>query len=255
MFHNITFSDEDLNGINPVNFGYEDCEKSHGFGPAIRTTWLIHFVVSGTGIFRIKGKEYKLSAGEMFVIPPYEETYYEADFKNPWEYIWIAFTADGGLPVKLDDTVYCPEALKIFSDMKRSETINKSKSIFLCAKLWELFSLLTETEEAEPDYVTSALNFIRSEYMNGITVGEIAERLNLDRSYFSTLFKKKVGISPEKYLLNYRMSLAASLLKMRRMSVSVVSYSVGYTNIYNFSKMFKKRFGVSPKEYAAIQRA
>ena len=77
--HMIVVANEEYKGLNPVQAGYEQCEKSHFYGPATRTHWLIHFVESGFGIFRINGKEYSLGPGEMFVIPPFVETYYEAD--------------------------------------------------------------------------------------------------------------------------------------------------------------------------------
>ena len=90
--------------------------------------------------------------------------------------------------------------------------------------------------------------------MNGITVEEIAKKLNLDRTYFSTLFKRKTGVSPKQYLLDYRMSIAASLILKNDITVSVAAYSVGYSDIFTFSKMFKKHFGVSPKEYSGTNK-
>ncbi len=249
MWSNVIVNDEKYSGLNPVLFGYEDCEKSHFFGPAVRTYYLIHFVVSGFGLYRRVDKEYSVGPGEMFVITPGEETYYEADAIRPWSYIWIGFTADAPLPTNLSDTVRCPEALQIFNDMKKCEKMSGGQSAYLSSKLWELFSILLESENRSKDYVERALDCIHSEYMNGITVSEIAERLNLDRTYFSILFKKKMGVSPKQYLLNYRMSMAASLLVKGKKSVSVTAYSVGYTDIFTFSKMFKRHFGISPNEY------
>ena len=57
MEHSIIIKDEGFSDLNPLQFGYESCNKSHFFGPAVRTYWLIHFVVSGSGIFKIKDKE------------------------------------------------------------------------------------------------------------------------------------------------------------------------------------------------------
>ena len=71
-------------GINPLTFGYEDCEPSHSFGPAVRTSWLLHYVVSGTGTFTREDQTYALRAGDVFVIPPYVQTSYEADAETPW---------------------------------------------------------------------------------------------------------------------------------------------------------------------------
>ncbi len=249
MTHDIIITNEGYKGLNPMLFGYENCEKSHYFGPAVRTHWLIHFVVSGFGFYKIADRQYNVGPGEMFVIPPYEETFYKADGEKPWSYIWIGFTSDEKLPVQLSDTIRCPQALGIFNSMKKCSEISSGRSAFLTARLWDLFSLLLSDEKSDEDYIEKALDCIHSEYMTPITVEQIARRLNLDRSYFSVLFKKKTGVSPKQYLLNYRMSIAASLITENCKSVSVAACSVGYTDIYNFSKMFKRCYGMSPSEY------
>ncbi len=254
MQNNVIITDEKYPGLNPMQFGFQKRERNHSFGPAVRTYWLIHFVVSGFGYFYKDTKKYHINPGEMFVIQPFEETYYEADSENPWNYIWIGFTADSPLPVELGDVIHCPEALTVFNKMKNCREKNNGRSAFLSARLWELFSLLLENEKHSENYVEMALDCIHSEYMNPLTIEEIANRLNLDRSYFSTLFKKTVGVSPKQYLLDYRMNMAITLLAESKKSVSVTATSVGYSDIFTFSKMFKRHFGISPTEYANIHK-
>ena len=106
------------NGLNPMQFGYQHCEKSHSFGPAVRNHWLLHYVVSGCGIFNISGKTHHIKAGDMFCIPPFVETYYEADCQNPWYYIWIGFTTDATLPDILHSKMHLPEAKPLFLQNK-----------------------------------------------------------------------------------------------------------------------------------------
>lgn len=249
MLHMSIIPDMGYKDLNPMQFGCEDCAPSHDYGPAVRTHWLIHYVVSGSGMFRIGDKEYAVHRDDFFVIPPYVETYYQADEAHPWSYIWIGFYASDTLPAPLPEVAHCPEARSIFTAMKDCEKHEASRSAFLTAKLWDFFTLLLHTNEQPTGYLEAALTCIHSEYMNGITVDEIARRLNLERTYFSTLFKRQFGISPKQYLLAYRMQVAAKLMCEAQSSVTVAAYSVGYSDIFNFSKMFKRHFGMTPSEY------
>lgn len=249
----VSVLDEQYAGLNAMHFGYEDCAPAHAYGPAVRTFWLIHFVVSGSGIFKIGEKTYTVGAGEMFVIPPYEETFYQASEDNPWSYIWIGFTDTSGLSNRLSHVTSLPEASVVFQEMKGCDRYSHGKSAFLTARLWDLFALLLEEEPKKKDYVEEALEYIHSEYMYDVTVDKIARRLNLERTYFSSLFKKRMGLSPKQYLLSHRMSVAASLLSGARVPIAVAAYSVGYTDVFNFSKMFKKHFGVCPSRYVSAR--
>ncbi len=71
--------------------GYETCEPGHSYGPAVRSGYMIHYVLGGTGRFQTGGKTYRLKEGDAFLIRPDELIYYEADGKDPWVYTWIGF--------------------------------------------------------------------------------------------------------------------------------------------------------------------
>lgn len=237
-------------GVNPIQFGYEKCDPSHSYGPAVRTHWLIHFVISGCGIFEIDGKIYNVRAGDIFIIPPMIETYYEADCQNPWYYSWIGFDADASVKLPFSKPVLaCPEASSVFENMRFCSEYDAGKSEYLAGCVWQLIALISERGKHKPDYIDKALSCIHSEYTNNITVGEIATRLNLDRSYFSTLFQKRMGVSPAKYLRNYRLSKAAELMTRYGEKPAVAANSVGFYDLFHFSKAFKERYGVSPRKY------
>lgn len=250
MFHSELIPNKGYLGLNPVDFGYQTCESGHDFGPAVRTYWLLHYVVKGHGIFVRDGITHHLQAGDIFVIPPYRKTYYKADPADPWEYIWVSFTTAEDLPELLRESVIqMPGAGRIFRDMKRCESMENGKTAFICSKLWELFSLFWEQETHIPDAVENAIHLIHTEYMYDLTVETIARRVGLDRSYFSSLFKQKTGISPQQYLVRYRMEQAALLMTAGNRSPTLAANSVGYKDIYTFSKIFKKVYGISPRTY------
>ena len=243
---------KEYEGINPVQFGFETCEKSHGFGPATRTHWLLHFVVSGKGVFEIKGKRYALSRGMMFVIPPFTETYYEADSSKPWHYIWMGFT--GNPPCKMDSAVlHVPELGDIFTDALQCGSMNRGKSAFLAGKIWQMFGYILDENRTEYDYVNQAIHCMKLEYANGISISEIADRLGLNRSYFSAVFKERTGLAPQDYLTELRIEKAVELMIKYKKSPSVAATSTGYSDIYNFSRMFKRRMGISPREFIKQQ--
>ena len=244
----VVINDKHLSPINPVQFGYQDCPSSHAFGPAVRTHWLLHFVVSGSGKYYINGKEYTLGEGELFTIPPYVETYYKADEKDPWSYIWVGFECDV-LPTRLEDKMVCPTALSVFRDMKKCEMFENGRSLFLLSKIIEFFALLDDRGSDVAGYVEQAKSYIELQYMLGIGVEDIARHLGINRSYFSDIFKKETGLSPAKYLMRHRMTIARSLLEETKMSVATIAHSVGYTDVFTFSKAFKKYWNRTPLEY------
>lgn len=255
MNRSVIVSKKNYHGYNPVQFGYEDCAPSHSFGPAIRDFWLLHYVISGTGTFTREGVTHTVKSGEIFVIPPFVQTYYEADKENPWHYQWIGFESDQPLPEALvkNHIIKFKNAGKIFEDMERCRNMSTGQTAFLSSKIWELMAVILEAERdetADNDFVQKAIQCMHSEYMYDISVAGLAKRFNVDRCYFSSLFSENVGISPSQYLINLRLEKAADLLAGHKESVSVVALSVGYSDIYNFSKAFKKKYGVSPKKYA-----
>lgn len=237
-------------GLNPVQVGHEKCEPGHSYGPAVRTYWLLHYVVSGFGRFTREGVTHTVEPGQIFVIPPYLETYYVADEEKPWTYIWIGFTTGDQLPELLQKPVIGElDAGAVFQEMLTCSSMESGRSAFLASCLWKLMAFLLEKEKPKEGYVEKALNCMHSEYSRGITIQEIADRLSLDRSYFSSIFAKQMGSAPSEYLINLRLKKAATLMTVYGESPSTAARSVGYEDLYHFSKIFKKHYGVSPREY------
>lgn len=248
--------------INPTQCGYENCVSSHSFGPCARSHWLLHFVVSGKGIFTTERGNYRLREGDMFIIRPYEITYYEADAAEPWSYIWIGFTSDIPLPAAVTnaDVLHAPYLKGIFENASMTDAFSSVSPIesgyeyYLCGAIWQIYGLLSRSSapknlQAE-NYVRTAISTIEAEYSTSLGVKELADRLHLNRSYFSEIFKQVTGISPSKYLTDYRMRKANELLTTHDCNVTVTALSVGYPDVFSFSRAFKHHFGYSPTQAA-----
>ncbi len=70
-------------------YGYEECTPNYSFGPAIRDTYVLHYITKGKGQFHYKGKIVDLKAGDFFLLKPDELTFYQADSQDPWAYYWL----------------------------------------------------------------------------------------------------------------------------------------------------------------------
>ena len=80
-------------------------------------------------------------------------------------------------------------------------------------------------------------------------MSQLADYIGINRSYFTAIFKKLVGVSPQEYLLSYRMEESMKLLTECDLPIKTIAASVGYDNPLTFSKIFKNRFGCSPQNY------
>ena len=92
------------------------------------------------------------------------------------------------------------------------------------------------------------VDFIHYNYAT-ITVTDIVEYIGFSRSYFSTLFRRHMGVSPQQYLMNYRLEQSCRLLRTTGLSVQDIAQRVGYEEPLNYSRAFKRAKGISPTEY------
>ena len=99
--------------------------------------------------------------------------------------------------------------------------------------------------------VRKAVSYINEHYHENIKLDDVASHLCVNRSYFSDMFKRKMGINFSDYLTDKRITQAGVLLKKSNMSVSEIALAVGYENQSYFSKVFKSHYGMTPKQYRA----
>ena len=86
-------------------------------------------------------------------------------------------------------------------------------------------------------------------FQNDITVENIAYSCGLNRSYFGKIFRENTGKSPQEFLISYRMTKAAELLKLTKLSIADIGNAVGYPNQLHFSRAFKNVYGISPRQW------
>lgn len=222
--------------LNPLVAGEENCVPGHSFGPAVREYTLLHYVISGKGVFYCDGNAYPVGAGQVFCILPGQVTTYTADESDPWHYRWIGF--DGKLS---EDFSHLPPVF----DCPQQFFPPEESEYRLAASLLELYDHLFAGDKAGNPHVLRVENYIRAQYMQPIRVEGIAKELHLDRRYLSRLFKAHTGCTMQEFLIRVRLEAAAEHLR-RGATVAEAAALSGYEDVTNFSKMFKRHYGIPP---------
>lgn len=97
--------------------------------------------------------------------------------------------------------------------------------------------------------LSEAMNYIRRNYNNDLSLEKVAQSIYISPYYLSHLFKEELNITFVEYLTMVRMEEAKKLLSDPSMSVLAIASEVGYEDASYFSKVFKKTTGLSPNQY------
>ena len=250
------FPNENFLDLRLYQYGWEQCEPLHSYGPSVRNHYLFHYILSGRGSLLSAGEDskdrrYELAAGQGFLICPGQVNTYSATKDDPWKYVWLEF--DGlragefltSAGLDLAQPIYSPRDSAL-GELMRDEML-----------------YITDHAEASPlhlighlclFYIQEAVTFMEQNYQRNLTVEEIAGVCRLNRSYFSKLFRDNLGCPPQEFLIRLRLAKAVELMKTTSSSIGDISALCGYPNQLHFSRAFKKRYGISPREWRSRNR-
>lgn len=105
------------------------------------------------------------------------------------------------------------------------------------------------SKNTEAQRVKEMLGYIHAHYEEGISLKNIADSAAISDRECLRCFNKILGTTPIKYILNYRISIAAGMLTGSDLNVTEICKLCGFESPSYFSLMFKKRIGSTPKEY------
>lgn len=146
---------------------------------------------------------------------------------------------------------YCPEPAALY--LKERLTV--------CSELYKLTAFLVENmelREQSPERekrfqmvnaMQTVLSFVRENYEQPIPVSRAAALVGYEKTRFCQLFKKAMGVSFHRYLINYRLQVACSLLRETDLPIAAVADQVGMPQAKTFCRLFRDRYAVTPSEY------
>lgn len=260
----------------------KNCTKLHDvINVEFRKTWglpvrkvddfILAYIRAGSGYYDLNGTTVPIEKGRIVLISP-TLTHSAAQYEQTPSLISIRF---GVYENTRDEYINlpCPPLflsliprqqeyfLKQFEQINRynsMKVINRSNNVSInriCNSFlnYLLDELMLEISEISKNIsldmrLESARNYIEKNIHQQITIDALASIAGLSLPYFSKLFKKQYGITPQNYIFNNKMNYAFSLLSQSHLTVKEVSEILCYSDPFIFSNQFKSFFGFPPSK-------
>lgn len=243
----------------------------------------ISTVVKGSVIFKTPEKEFLLRRGEAVffnsgciheavptddkdsaytcvnfhpkVIYGYAESLLRQDYVNP-----VIFSNELQTIAFYDE----PWHLEVRALMERLIKVNREERFgyeiemyAIILKMWqvivqnneEIISASASVTFADKQRIKSLTRFIQKNYMERISLTEIAESDHISKGECCRVFQRVLGTTPFAYLINYRIHQGMKMLATTDHNISEIAQSVGFGSGSYFTECFKKKMHCSPMQY------
>ncbi|WP_462253185.1 two-component regulator propeller domain-containing protein [Ekhidna sp.] len=102
----------------------------------------------------------------------------------------------------------------------------------------------------DKEFLRKLIEFIELNMSNSdLSIDDVCKEMGLSRTQLYRKLKGLVGQSANELIRSIRLKRAAQLIKSNEMTISEITYEVGFNDLQYFRFCFKKQFGVNPSEY------
>lgn len=137
----------------------------------------------------------------------------------------------------------------ILAQIETSSSLKELQASMLATLNYYVKEAVDSLNNKEDFMIKKAKDYIHKNYMDVITLNDVAACIYLNPNYFSTLFRTKTGITFRQYLRSFRIQKAKELLRHGDLKIYEIANAVGYPEPAHFVRAFKEVEGISPTEY------
>ena len=238
---------------------YPDNSVSH-----LRTVieYELELFLKDGGVSHLNGREYAIRKGDMLIARPGDKRQSTLHFSSYFVHFGIEdkefqkiVDATCGFHSQMGYEKYEPDLSDIcrthLSFEHLSDLNASAKLISFFCKLQNDVALIQHRAEetVSGSLVSKAIDFMKQNYAEPITVETIAQHCSLSSSHFYRIFYATVHTTPNAYLTNLRLSAAKSLLATTSAPLSVIASGCGFSSQSYFSDCFRKKYQMTPREF------
>ena len=244
-------------------FGHFACDNRYRVERPAFDSYLLMYTLEGTGtIITPRGKSICRKNDIALIDCNKEHKYYADDF---WEFMWFHF--NGSASHQIVDFILARQgtvshaaetwlSFQCFRDLTEKQLPSSlAGEITISAHIHRILAELAMYEPSgknrshRTEIANKALQLIDRHYSKALSILDIAEQLGVSKSSLCHIFKAETGFSPYDYIITKRIDQAKYLLRKMDLTISEISYQIGFQSESHFTKTFRERVGMSPTEF------
>ncbi|SEO87551.1 AraC family transcriptional regulator [Paenibacillus sp. OV219] len=240
--------------------------------------YVMSYHKEGKATLRIGDVIYPIDTGHVVLIPPNIEHDHYKDTNEESVFLWWHFTFQIAglidvfrlfqLPLifKLENTSEFEQAFLQFQNSANSRNaapgflptriLEKAKSLELLYHI--LVSAMNENAVTRPDQHSNSFLDILAQIIQHpeqeLSLGKLAQKIQMHPTYVSNRFKELFGKSPIQVHREMRVLKAKTLLQTSDLSIGEIALAAGFSGIPTFSRLFKSYVGVPPSQYRELNK-
>ena len=156
---------------------------------------------------------------------------------------------ESAIQVVREDIINLARSSDSFASVIRLFNLLYRLSLVEGAKELSSSSFVEAREGNEDERVKQVKEFIAKNYMNDICLQELADIAHMSAEAFSRFFRNHTGRTPNRYLIDYRLGIAARMLITTQLSISEIGFSCGFNTLSHFNRLFRESKGCTPSEF------
>lgn len=198
--------------------------------------------VNASGAVSYKGQVKSIRHGDLILLPKNTVITYFI-YQEAMDFSIDVFKIKGSR--KKVDIKEFYSILTAMNDIEKADIISKD---YILSLLREKFIEQKTFVSCQSSKLEQINKLVSKDPTRNWSLDDICKNLYLSKSTLSRKLKED-NMSPSHIITLARLKLSANLVKNTKLSISEISYSVGFNSATYFCKKFKEYFGLTPKEF------